>query len=281
MLSLLSYSQQEYQRRLAIPSYVSPTAKEWNTWQSLGPQALGMMILNLNNGDDTRLDAVVAAAMKRTQESGIPVLAYVHTGYAQRDPAEIRAIIDADFESYHVDGVFLDETPTDCNAAGKYASSNRSYYETLTGHVRSKPGKHLTVLNPGTTPPDECWMKFADVLVTFEEPTLAKYQRDYVDREWIHRYPPARFWHLVYSVPSVDEMQQVLELARQRGAGWLYVTDDGPDKNPWDTPATYRLQKPRTGLVSSREFRRLSQARGPRLKIPDPLGAGFPSSGAA
>jgi len=31
----------------------------------------------------------------------------------------------------------------------------------------------------------------------------------------------------------------VVALAQQRGAGWLYVTDDGPDGNPWDTPATY------------------------------------------
>ena len=219
------------QPRLAVPSYVSPTAKEWNAWASLGSQALGIMMINLNNGDDTRYDAAIAAAVKGTQESGIRILAYVYTRYSQRDPAEIRAKIDGVFESYHVDGIFLDETPTDCKTL--------AYYEALADYIRTKPGKHYVVLNPGTLPEEECWMKAADILLTFEEPTLANYEKNYVDRDWIHHYPPERFWHLVYSVPSRDEMQKVVKLARQRGVGWLYVTDDGLDKNPWDEPASY------------------------------------------
>src|ERR1039457_3036239 len=67
------------QPRLAVPSYVSPTAKEWNAWASLGSQALGIMMINLNNGDDTRYDAAIAAAVKGTQESGIRILAYVRS----------------------------------------------------------------------------------------------------------------------------------------------------------------------------------------------------------
>jgi Spherulation-specific family 4 len=227
------------QPRLAVPSYVSPTAKEWNAWASLGSQRLGLMILNLNNGDDARYDAALAAAVKSTQDSGILVLGYIYTGYAKRDPAEIRAKIDGVFKSYRVDGIFLDETPTDCKASGEFATSNFAYYEALTDYIRSKPGKHDVILNPGTVPEEDCWMKAADILVTFEEATLANYEKDYVDREWIHRYPLERFWHLVYSVPSTDEMRQVVKLARRRGVGWLYVTDDGPDKNPWDEPASY------------------------------------------
>jgi hypothetical protein len=247
---LPGYLQAGDQPRLAVPSYVSPTAKEWNAWASLGPQTLGIMIINLNNGDDTRYDRAIAAVVKGTQESGILVLAYVYTRYAQRDPAEIRTKIDGVFESYHVDGIFLDETPTDCKAPGKYATSNLAYYEALADYVRHKPGKHYVILNPGTLPEEDCWMKAADILLTFEEPTLANYEKNYVDREWLHRYPPERFWHLVYSVPSVDEMEQVVKLARQRGVGWLYVTDDGPDKNPWDEPASYLATEARewTGI---------------------------------
>ena len=239
VFSLPCYPQSQSPRRLAIPSYVQPTSEEWNKWRSLGSQVLGIMILNLNNGDDTLLNPSAAEAVKRTQESGILVLGYIHTGYAQRDPAEIRAKIDSVIENYKVDGIFLDETPTDCAAPGKYAASNGAFYESLTSYIRSKPGKHLTVLNPGTMPTDDCWMKFADILLTFEEPTLANYQQHYMDHDWVRRYPPERFWHLVYSVPSGDEMQQIVKLAQQRGAGWLYVTDDGPDKNPWDDPASY------------------------------------------
>ena len=99
VLSLPGYLRAADQPRLAVPSYVSPTAKEWNVWASLGSQTLGIMIINLNNGDDTRYDAAIAAAVKGTQESGILVLAYVYTRYSQRDPAEIRAKIDGVFES--------------------------------------------------------------------------------------------------------------------------------------------------------------------------------------
>jgi len=237
MFSLSSRAQNTH--RLAIPSYAYPSTKEWKTWESLGSQTVGIMVLNLNNGDDTRLDESVATSVKHTQESGILVLGYIHTGYAQRDPAEVRAKIDAVVANYKVDGIFLDETPTDCGAPARYGGSNGAYYDALTSYIRSKPGKHMTVLNPGTMPLDDCWMKFADILLTFEEATLANYQQHYVDREWLHRYPPERFWHLVYSVGSADQMLQIVSLAQQRGAGWLYVTDDGPDKNPWDDPATY------------------------------------------
>ena len=52
-------------------------------------------------------------------------------------------------------------------------------------------------------------------------------------------YDPDRFWNLIYSVPTAKEMQQIAELTHRRGVGWLNVTDDGADGNPWDTPATY------------------------------------------
>jgi len=88
-------------------------------------------------------------------------------------------------------------------------------------------------------PSSDCWMSVADVLVTFEQATLAAYQSKYVDASWTHSYGPDRFWNLIYSVPTAQEMRQLTELAHRRGVGWLYVTDDGPDGNPWDKPATY------------------------------------------
>ena len=135
LLSLSSGAQSQSPRRLAIPSYASPTSAEWNTWQSMGSKAVGIMVLNLNNGDDTALNAAVAAAVKHTQDSGILVLGYIHTGYAQRDPVEVRAKIDGVVENYKVDGILLDETPTDCLAAGKYAP----------------PTAHTTKLSPATS----------------------------------------------------------------------------------------------------------------------------------
>jgi len=142
------------------------------------------MILNRNNGDDTQIDPVSLASVKKAQASGILVLGYIHTGYAQRDPNEVRAKIDGVYASYHVDGIFLDETPTDCNAIGAHRITNLEYYRVFSKYIQTKPGKHLVVLNPGTVPANDCWMSVADVLVTFEQATLAAYQSTYIEAPW-------------------------------------------------------------------------------------------------
>ena len=40
------------QARLGVPSYAQPGLQDWNTWRAVGPASLGLMIVNLNNGDD-------------------------------------------------------------------------------------------------------------------------------------------------------------------------------------------------------------------------------------
>lgn len=237
---LLVASAMNAQKRLAIPSYAPPGTEQWRTWQSVGPQALGIMIVNLHNGDEVRFSAPAAAAVKSAQDAGITVLGYIHTGYGKRDPQEVVAKIDAVFKNYAVNGIFLDETPAECNEANKWAGSQVRYYEGLADYIHQKaaPAKSVVVLNPGLTPTEDCWMKFADILVTFEQATLENYQRKFEDRSWTQKYAPERFWHLIYSVPSAAEMTTAVGLARQRRAGWLYVTSDGPDGNPWnDVPA--------------------------------------------
>ena len=232
------------QARLAIPSYVMPGSEKWNAFQQLGSQAVGIMVVNLGNGDDTAMNATAAEAVRSARAAGIVVLGYVHTGYGKRNPAEVRSKIDAALKNYEIAGIFFDETPTECGAENKFAGTNLQYYADLAAYVHeAKGGRRITVLNPGVAPPDDCWMSFSDILVTFEEATLENYQKKYVDRAWTHKYAPERFWHLVYSVSSASDMRVVEELARQRGAGWLYVTDDGKDGNPWDDVPPYLAEE--------------------------------------
>ncbi len=240
-----SYPQAASHRRLAIPSYVSPTSAEWNRWASPGSQAVGIMILNRNNGDDVSVDSATAAAIRKTRNSGILVLGYIHTGYAHRDLAEIRARIDGVYAAYGVDGIFLDETPVDCGAIGPMEITNLAYYQELSKFIRTKPGRDLVVLNPGATPATDCWMSATDVLVTFEQATLERYRNTNVDAPWTRSYGSERFLNLIYGVSSDSDMKAVIALAKQRRVGWLYVTDDGPDGNPWDNPATYLASEAR------------------------------------
>jgi hypothetical protein len=239
-LSLLpAHAQSPNTPRLAIPSYVSPASSVWTDWSSLGPKAVGIMILNRDNGDDISPDPGLAKIVSQTRHSGILVLGYIHTTYGRRDPAQIRAKIDGVYRNDHVDGIFLDETPTDCSAKAFGGQSSLAYYQSIASYIRTKPGKHLVVMNPGAMPSSNCWMSAADILVTFEEATLANYRKHYVDAPWTHAYSPNRFWNLVYSVPTAAQMQTIVGLARKRRVGWLYVTDDGAGGNPYNQPASY------------------------------------------
>lgn len=225
------------QVRLGAPSYQDPGSTQWRGWAAPGTQAVGIMIVNLNNGDDETYYASVDQAIRATRKKGIFVIGYTYTGYGTRDPKVVHSKIDAVYRNYLVDGIFLDEVPTDCNASNPYLPSQFLYYQQLTNYVREKTGARLTVLNPGTYSPSDCWMGITNILMNWEDKGLASYRDYYVDYAWVHKYPPDRFWHIVYGMPA-RELTAALELAKQRNAGWIYFTDGSGD-NPYAAPPTY------------------------------------------
>jgi len=169
------------QTRLAAPSYQNPGTSIWNGWAAQGPGALGIMIVNLDSGDDMSYHANVDNAIQKTRKQGIYVLGYTYTNYGTRDPSIVRQRIDALYKNYLVDGIFFDEAPTDCSAVNSYFPTNFLYYQELTNHVRQKVGAHLTVLNPGTNSPSDCWMSITNILMNWENSSLSTYQTSYVD----------------------------------------------------------------------------------------------------
>jgi hypothetical protein len=140
------------------------------------------------------------------------------------------------YRNYLVDGIFFDEAPTDCNASNPFLPTQFLYYEALTNYVREKAGARITVLNPGTYSPSDCWMGITNILMNWEDHGLANYRDNYVDFAWVHKYPPDRFWHIVYGM-AANQLQAALELAKQRNAGWLYLTQE--TGNPYASPPQY------------------------------------------
>jgi hypothetical protein len=184
------------------------------------------MIVDISNGDDPTYDPVVDAAIQATRKQGIFVLGYTYTTYGTRDPALVRAAIDNVYQNYGVDGIFFDQAPVDCNDTNTYAGTQFLYYEELTNYVRQKQaGARITVLNPGTTSANDCWMSITNILANWENSGgLSAYQTGYTDYAWIHQYPADRFWHIVLG-PTQAQMQTVLNLAQSRNAGWVYISD--------------------------------------------------------
>ncbi len=236
LLVLFSAVMATGQTRLAVPAYQDPGSAQWNAWAVPRAKAIGIMIVNLDNGDDEAYYSSVDEAIRASRKQGIFVIGYTYTGYGTRDPKIVRRKIDAVYQNYLVDGIFFDEVPTDCNASDPFFPTQFSYYEALTNYVHQKAGARITVLNPGTYSASDCWMGITNILVNWEGKDFPNYRDNYVDYAWTHKYPPDRFWHIVYGM-GANQLQKALALAKQRNAGWVYLTDEAG--NPYARPPKY------------------------------------------
>jgi hypothetical protein len=254
-------------QHLAVPAYVDPVAavSSWEQLSASAPGAVGIVVANVANGPGTGPNADWAAVIHAARASGSRVLGYVDTGYlgspsfAHADGlptrsgafgpqawlSQIEADIDAWYRFYGADlgGVFLDQGTSAC---GPTPGSNQfaGAYRTLGDRLQADRPGSLTVLNPGIAVP-RCYADAADVLVTFEG-SYANYTgtpdvmgQDYEPLGWAPTGAD-RIWHIVYGAASSEEMRHAMALSRQRGAGYVYVTDAGLP-NPFGVlpPADY------------------------------------------
>ncbi len=236
VLGALSLAGSAAAQGIAIPSYATPGSKTWNTWAA-SPQAVKIMIINADNGDDTTFSSSTLAAVHAAQSAGITVLAYTYTEYGERNPATVMQKIAAAETNYLVNGIFLDQAPTSCTAATPFSETNLQYYQNLSNYIHTQYNG-VVVMNPGTPPPTNCWMTAADILVTWENSGLTSYQHSYAEMSWMQSYPANRFWNLLYSVSKQKDMQTAFSLAAQRNVGLIYVTSAG-GSNPWDSIPSY------------------------------------------
>jgi hypothetical protein len=104
-------------------------------------------------------------------------------------------------------------------------------YRVLRDRLQAAHPGAVTVLNPGIAVP-WCYRHAADVLVTFEG-SYANYTgaadvrgQDYEPLRWTP-HAASQIWHIVYGAVTIEEMVRAMALSRQRGAGYVYVTDTG------------------------------------------------------
>ncbi len=210
-------------QKIAIPSYFYPGSL-WTQMEQAVP-TVSTAIINPASGPGPNQNPDYVNQVQKSQAAGLSVLGYVHTSYGARSIEAVKTEINNHYEWYGVNGIFLDEASTDCSLAS-------SYYNELYNHIKAKGGSAVVVLNPGTQT-NECYTNVSDVLLTFEG-TYNTYSSRYSAPSWVSRYPPSRFWHLVYSTSNTRAMERAVSLSKQRGAGWVYVTPDNLP-NPWDT----------------------------------------------
>jgi hypothetical protein len=225
--------------RLAVPIDAGD-ANASDVWGEAiaGAPTVGIIILNPSSGPGERVDAEYARLSAEAQARGINVLGYVYTewGNGTVPVNQAEEWIDEYYSWYHVDGIMLDEANDTCNA------QPLKFYTALYDYVKAKTGPSMVLLNPGEAT-GECYAAISDVLLTFEN-DYASYSTGYAGASWTEGFPPSRFFHIVFGVPTVADMQYAISNAEERGAGWVYVTNlDDSKGNPYSSLPYYFVQE--------------------------------------
>lgn len=215
---------------MLVPAYFNP--EQTNSWRRLIEAAERVPVLaiaNVFNGPGNRAREDYRNVLTQLRTAGGRAVGYVHSTYTRRPVAEVLADVDRWAEFYPLDGIFVDEMANDGAEAGL------KYYEAIHQHVRQRRANWIVIGNPGTQTREPYLTRpTADILVTFENNTgYLSYRPD----AWTREHSPQSFAHLTYSVNETN-LVRYLGLARNRGAGWIYVTDDGGN-NPWDRLPLY------------------------------------------
>ncbi len=195
------------------------TAAGTSAWDAVIAKKPALAMINPGSGPGLTPSVSYTALVAKAQTAGVPIFGYTHSQYGLRPPADVKLDIDRHIAWYGCEGIFIDTTSN--------KPEHVAYYQDLCNYVHSKGRK--VVLNTGTQCL-EAHAIMADYLMCSEGdvPTY----RARVPRPWEVNYP-GKLWHAVHGCPPVD-MPGVVALAKQRGAGLLYVTEDVMP-NPWDT----------------------------------------------
>ncbi|HEX8967047.1 MAG TPA: spherulation-specific family 4 protein [Chloroflexota bacterium] len=203
---------------MAVPAYFYPYPRDryWAQLHAAGAE-VELIVADPADGPGTRRDPNYVAAIEATRQGGTLLVGYVTIRYGASPVSRVIDDIERWYAMYQVDGIFVDEVST----------SASHLHDCQVVHDRVKhmtAGTGLVFLNPGTRGPVD-YMSACDVLVT-NESTWATYRDRYFQPpDWVTGYPAHRFCHLIHGCPTEREMRIALWLARQRKAGWVFVTD--------------------------------------------------------
>jgi hypothetical protein len=212
---------------LLIPMY-GGRPDMWRQLTSSPPRAT-TAIANLGNGPGRSRDAGWATRFAAARAAGIRVIGYVYTRYGKRSLPRVKRDIARWERWYPIDGIFVDNLTS--NREG-----NLRYYTAVSASIR-RWRAHFIVMNGWAT---REYMALTDVLLPFEGP-LWKF-KTFRTPEWTRSFHASRFANIVYGVPNRTAMRSVLDTARQRGLGMLYVTNRPASHPYFRLPSFLRTQ---------------------------------------
>lgn len=226
---------------IAIPAYKypetwKPSDPYWDSIINAGSTKVPLLVMNPNSGPGNAVSNDYVVTMQKAKAAGIRMVGYVRTGYGTKSEKDVFAEIDSWYSMYgdYISGIFFDEV--------KDSPDTLCYMSVINNYVKRKHNNGLTIANPGIHISDEI-APYADIFMTVEI-SGNTYINNYPQPHSKFEEDPAnqnRIFHVLYNVSSSDRAE-VLRLARERNAGFVFITDDGNEantENQFDQLPTY------------------------------------------
>lgn len=227
--------------KIIIPAYFEPYTSLWDTMIYNAQCLPGKFyaIINRLNGPWPAYDSLLDERITNFRNAGGSVIVYVNTyRYNENEIRPIDSVkleVDTWYDWYpgKIDGVFYDQVyPVDGSQVG--------FYQNLYQYAKAKDANNLVVLNPGANTSenyvDYNGSRVSDVICTFENRVTEIASWPF--QSWQSNYDYSRFYFLVHTAPTVEDMYYSLNEALSRRYGWFYCTTDTM-ANPWDDLPPY------------------------------------------
>ncbi len=229
---------------ILIPLYIYPTNGAWQELIDIknnNPNISITAIVNPSNGHFDSEDSNYTKAIKELKSANIRVVGYVSTLYGERDIDEAIADIDAwsrIYKSSGVSGIFFDEVSRDI--------AYLDYYANLTNQAKSR-NLDFNILNPGITT-DQKYIdaNIADIVVTYEN--RARSLLENPPKTYNTPTTNTKLSLLVYKLED-NIVDDLISFAREHKFSYIYFTEDGFDRNPWDSISEYLQEEVTKALV--------------------------------
>lgn len=208
----------------------------WNAVVAAGGQKVPFVVVNPQSGPGAAVDSNYTGQTADLDAAGVKYIGYIKHNRQNRDIQDVVDEIEKWYQFYPgIQGILFDET--EANSSPDQAC----YIANIYNYMKVKHPGSLVAHNPGTRMRNDRLVPYGDLFIVAE----AKAD-DYVADPYFNLDHPTalpfekdpnnanKIWHIVHTSSGPAQQDQVLALAKQRNAGWVFVTSDA-DPNPYDS----------------------------------------------
>lgn len=227
--------------KLVVPAYWdSPPNADWTKIEQASAALPNRVWTIMNTSNGTPYDGPPATfnqdfydEMVRLHNNRGKVFGYVDTLYMAHSVSGVKADILKWYQSYPIDGIFVDQSQYEPNATWE------AYYKEIYDYAKSLNPNLVVMTNPGTETVENYLVKngqrAADAICVFEADT--GFNRYYAD-PWMLNYDRSNFASIHFGTSS-SRWQARLDRAWAQNHGWFWATNDNDPANPYGTVPTY------------------------------------------